>query len=227
MLEKNAQIFKNFLLSALSPADMALLSDALVPITLDVGQILEFPQVDIEHVYFPESGVISVNAITKAGLSMQIAMIGREGATGTALVLGNKRWAHTAVVQVPTIAWRLSVEDFYWLLSKSFRLRNYMLRYTGTLASQIASTALANGRSTVLERLARWILQMQSRLNGNGLDVTHDTIADALGVRRPGITVALHILEGNHLIRSHRGRLVVIDREGLILASGGCYREGD
>jgi hypothetical protein len=68
---------------------------------------------------------------------------------------------------------------------------------------------------------------MQDRLDGNGINVTHDAIADALGVRRPGITVALHILEGNHLVRSNRGRLVVIDREGLILASGGCYREGD
>jgi CRP-like cAMP-binding protein len=227
MLEKNAQIFKNVILSALAPADVTLLMSALTLVSLDVGQVLEFPHVDIENVYFLEGGVISVNGVTKSGLSMQIAIIGREGATGTALVLGNKSWAHTSVVQVPTPAWRLSVEDFYWLLSKSFRLRNVMLRYTGTLAGQIASTALANGRSTVRERLARWILQMQDRLDGNGLNVTHDAIADALGVRRPGITVALHILEGNHLVRSNRGRLVVIDREGLILASGGCYREGD
>jgi CRP-like cAMP-binding protein len=134
---------------------------------------------------------------------------------------------HQAVVEFPVGALRISAESFEVLIARHFRLRNTMLRFTGELAAQIASTALANGRSTVRERVARWILQVSSRLDDTTIQVTHEAIAEALGVRRPGITDALQALEGDHAIRCRRGVLAVIDRRLLAILAGGYYRDGD
>jgi CRP-like cAMP-binding protein len=227
MLDKSTPVFSNQILSVITSSEVPVLVDAMSLVILPVGSKLEASYQDIEHVYFPERGVLSVEATTSAGLSMQIAMIGREGASGMALVLGNMQWAQTTIAQTEVTAWKLRSDSFLSLISRNFRLRNALLRYTGVLAGQMASTALANGRANLTQRLARWILQMHSRLDCNSLEITHEAIAAALGVRRPGVTEALHILEGNHLVRATRGCIDVIDPDGLALATGGCYRNGD
>jgi CRP-like cAMP-binding protein len=227
MLDYQGPALRNSLISDLRSSDIQLFKKIASPVELNRGQILEVPQEPIRQAYFLEDGILSVEAMTRAGHSMQVAMIGREGVSGTALALGGFTWPHMTVVHIDATAWEIPAEKFHWFLSTSTRVRNSMLRYTGVLAAQIASTAIASGRSTILERLSRWICQMSGRIDGGHFEVTHEEIAEKLGVRRSGITDALHILEGQHLILSRRGQVEVIDRPGLVLASGGCYRDGD
>lgn len=227
MLKTRAVTSQNALVSVLNDDDSARFHASCARVTLQSGTVLESAWTDITHVYFPDTGVLSIEGNTANDVSMQIAMIGREGASGMTLLLGNTQWGHSTVVQAPAVAWAMETETFRQFVIDSPRFRNQLLRYAGTLAGQIASTALANGRSTVPERLARWILQMHSRIDGQPIEATHDRIAETLGVRRPGITDALHVLEGDGLIRSTRGQVEVLDRQGLIRATGGCYRRGD
>lgn len=227
MLKTHAVTSRNALISVLNHDDSARFHALCSPVTLQPGHVLERPWTDITHVYFPDSGVFSIEGNTADDVSMQIAMIGREGASGMTLLLGNSHWGHTTLVQATSVSWAMEAEAFRRFLAESSGFRTLLLRYVGTLAGQMASTALANGRSTVQERLARWILQMHSRLDGYPIEATHDRIAETLGVRRPGITDALHMLEGEGLIRSTRGQVQVLDRARLIRATGGCYRKGD
>jgi CRP-like cAMP-binding protein len=227
IVEASRNTVRNALLHSLLPADIDLFLGMSTLVSIPVDTVLETPHARIEEVYFPETGVFSIDAMTRAGLSMQIAMIGREGASGTALVLGNASWAHTTVVHVEALAWKISAANFQNLLSKSLWTRNVLLRYTSVVAGQMASAALANGRSTVPERFARWILQMYSRTEGSSFEATQEVIAAILGVRRQGITAALQSFEKCNLVLSTRGRIEVIDHDGLIAASGGSYRDGD
>jgi CRP-like cAMP-binding protein len=199
----------------------------LEAVSLSRGTLLETPERPPTWVYFIEYGIVSVLARSARGQSLQVAMIGAEGATGSSLLLGSNRTVHQAMVEFPVRAWAMSVESFHALIPRNFKLRNKMLRYTGELAAQVAATALANGRCTVEERVARWILQVSSRLGGANIEVTHDRIGEALAVRRPSVTDALQILEGDQAIRAQRGMLTVLDRDLLAVLAGGYYRDGD
>jgi CRP-like cAMP-binding protein len=95
--------------------------------------------------------------------------------------------------------------------------------YARAFSIQVAATALANGRSNIEERLARWLLMLHDRMDGNRINLTHEFLSVMLGVRRPGVTVALHVLEGKGLIKSNRAELIILDREGLIGFAEGAY----
>jgi CRP-like cAMP-binding protein len=220
-------MFRNALLNVLRPKDLEAIQGALSLVCVPAGVVLEKPYEPIKDVFFPETGVFSIDGMTRSGFSMQIAMIGREGVSGTALMLGNAGWAHTTVVHAEALAWKVPADEFKKLLARNLRLRNVLLRYTGIIAGQIASAALANGRSTIPERLARWILQMHSRIDGESFEATQEVIAGILGVRRQGITSALQVFERENLILPTRGRIEVLDYQGLVAASGGSYRDGD
>jgi CRP-like cAMP-binding protein len=218
---------ENLLLSAMKPEDVARFQSVSRFTELRALDTIEKPYEDIQTVFFPIRGVLSIEAVTRTGFAMQVAMIGSEGASGTALVLTNRSSTHTTRAHTDAAGWSVETPDFLALMSASFRFRNAMLRYTGIIAGQMASAALANGRCTVPQRVARWILQMHGRMGGNLLAITHDAIAECLGTRRPGVTNAMHVLEGRHLIRSSRSQIEILDRIGLIEASNGSYREGD
>jgi hypothetical protein len=108
-------------------------------------------------------------------------------------------------------------------MSDSPELRNVLLRYSQAFMIQTAHTALANGRAKLEERLARWLLMAHDRVNGDEVPLVHEFLALMLGVRRAGVTVALHMLEGQALIRASRGKIVVLDRQGLEEAANGLY----
>ena len=214
---------RNRLLAVLSHADRDLLAPRLEGIELDPRQILEVPSDPISHVYFVESGLVSVVGTTQPDHRIEVGMVGYEGMTGLCIVLGDDRSANETVVQSAGSAMRLPTEALRELMKASRSLTSTLLRYVNVFMVQGSQTALANGRGRLDERLARWLLMWHDRVLADELIITHEFLAVLLGVRRQGVTVALHELEGKGLIRSTRSHVRVLDRDGLQQAANGFY----
>jgi CRP-like cAMP-binding protein len=214
---------RNRLLAALSHADRDLLTPVLETVDLDVRHVLEVPNDPISHVYFVESGLVSIVGTAAPEHRIEIGMVGYEGMTGLTIVLGGDRSANEALVQASGTALRIATESLRGMLEASRSLTATLLRYVNVFMVQGSQTALANGRGRLDERLARWLLMWDDRVQPDALAVTHEFLALLLGVRRQGVTVALHELEGKGLIRSTRGEVRILDREGLAVAANGFY----
>ena len=214
---------RNRLLMALSAADLDLLKPDLEFVKLDLRFVLETANQPIRHVYFPESGFVSIVAKTKADRIIEVGLIGFEGMSGVNVVMGDDRSVNETYIQAAGSGSRIRVEKLTQALETSASLRKCLLRYVQAFLCQTSQTALTNGRANLEERLARWILMAHDRLDGDELALTHEFLALMLGVRRPGVTVALHFLEGKGLIKSTRGMVTVHDREGLEEVADGSY----
>jgi CRP-like cAMP-binding protein len=214
---------RNRLLAVLSHADRELLAPSLEVIELDARQVLEAPSDPVRHVYFVESGLVSVVGTTEPDHRIEVGMVGYEGMTGLCIVLGDDRSANETVVQSSGSAMRLPTEALRDLMKVSRSLTTTLLRYVNVFMVQGSQTALANGRGRLDERLARWLLMWHDRVLADELIITHEFLALLLGVRRQGVTVALHELEGKGLIRSTRSHVRVLDRDGLQKAANGFY----
>jgi len=205
---------RNLLLAALSPSDLSLLRPHLQSIVLALRHEIEVPNVRIANVFFMEDGVASVVAVS-SGQRIEVGLIGREGMTGTAIVLGNHRSPHATYVQVAGEGQRISAARLRMAMAASGAMRALFLKYVQAFTTQTAHTAIANGRATIDERLSRWLLMAQDRLGGRDLPLTHEFLAVMLGVRRAGVTDALSVLEGDKIIRAVRGKITVLDRKRL------------
>ena len=213
----------NRLLTMMSTDDLALLTPHLSQVALDVRTFVEQPNKPIPWMYFMENGVTSVVAISGHERSIEAGLVGREGVTGAMVILGDDRSPNQSYIQIAGGAQRIGVDEIRGAMDASASLTKLLLRYVQTFMIQTAHTALANGSAKIEERLARWILMAQDRMDDNELLLTHEFMSTMLGVRRPGVTDTLHALEGRGLIRCSRGQVRVIDREGLVEAAGGCY----
>jgi CRP-like cAMP-binding protein len=204
----------NRLLASLSPEDFAALQPHLEPVLLEMRQVLIEPNKPIENAYFPEQGMSSVTN-NSAGGKIEVGVIGQEGMVGLPIVLGIDRTPYEHFMQIPGHGWRIAVHDLEQAMSQSRSLHRQLLRYAQASHVQASETAFANANSDVEARLARWLLMCHDRVDGDDIPLTHEFIAMMLGVRRPGVTVALHVLEGMQVIRAKRGMITVIDREKL------------
>lgn len=214
---------RNRLLRALNPRDFEALQAALRLEDMPLRQVLIAPRTKIETVYFVESGIVSV---TNDGVSgrVEIGLIGREGLVGASpILLGDDRSPHTHFVQAA--GHMLSVDAHMMLAIAETRpaMRVLLLRYIHTHFAQTAQTASANARGNTAMRLARWLLMYQDRSEGDTVMVTHEFMSLMLGVERPGVTRALRALEDDGLVRTHRGLVVIIDRDGLLGLVGDSY----
>jgi CRP-like cAMP-binding protein len=214
---------RNQLLSALSADDLALLIPRLERVPLEMSDLLERPNEPIEHVYFPESGIASVIGIDGRKRRIEAGPFGREGMSGTPLVMGTDRSPHETAVQIGGTAQRISADDLRRALERSPALNRYLLLYCQAFSVQTTHTAVANAHAALEPRLARWLLMTQDRSDGGDLPLTHAFIALMLGVRRAGVTVAIQALEGRALIRAHRRLIRIVDREGLQEIADGSY----
>jgi CRP-like cAMP-binding protein len=214
---------RNRLLAVLSHDDRDLLTPALETVDLDVRHILEAPNDPISHVYFVESGLVSVVGAAPPNHRIEIGMVGYEGMTGLSIVLGGDHSANETLVQSSGSALRISTESLREMMEASPSLTATLLRYVNVFMVQGSQTALANGRGRLDERLARWLLMWDDRVQPHTVVATHQFLALLLGVRRTGVTETLHALEGKGLIRSTRGDVRILDREGLELAASGFY----
>ncbi|MER8477454.1 Crp/Fnr family transcriptional regulator [Mesorhizobium sp. M0976] len=219
----NQNLFKNKLLRRMSAGDFAFLEPHIERCSLELRQSLEVSGSPIEAIYFVEDGIGSVVAKMPNGSDAEVGLIGLEGMTGSALVMGDDRMVHDCYVQLAGEAARIDAEPFKAALTQSPTLRLFLLRYVQCLHVQTGYTALVNARSKLEDRLARWLLMCDDRVAGDRLTITHEFLSIMLGVRRPGVTVALQLLEGRGLIRSRRGEIIIRDRDGLVSLADGGY----
>jgi CRP-like cAMP-binding protein len=184
----------NRLLARLSRADLGLLEPNLEPVDLPVRKQLHARNRRIEHVYFPESGIASI--VANGGHALEIGIIGREGVTGMAVVMGiDERPHHETYIQVAGKGHRLTADHLREALEASATLRQGFLQYAHAFMTQMADTALSNGRHKIEERLARWLLLADDRLDNHEIPLTHEFLGVMLGTARPGVTIALRELE--------------------------------
>jgi CRP-like cAMP-binding protein len=218
----DTSLYSNRLLSHLSADDFALLEPDLTRVVLPLRKRLEAPRRSIDQVYFPESGFVSV--VADGGTSrIEVGLIGREGMTGLAVVLGTDRTPNETFVQNAGEGSKIAAASLRHAIAQSRSLHHCFLLYAYTFGIQATQTATANARSKLEERLARWLLMAHDRLDTDALVITHEFLSIMLGARRAGVTVGLNLLEKSGLIRHHRGVISIIDRTGLKRAANGAY----
>jgi len=214
----------NGLLQRLGATDRDLSRPLLRPAKLKLRQCLEQANRRIRTVYFIESGLASVVAVSKdRQRQAEVAIIGREGMTGVTLVLGAERSPSDLFMQVEGSAQCIAAADLRAALAKSKTLSNLLSLYAHSYFTAAAYTSLANAQGRIDERLARWLLMAQDRLESDQIALTHEFFALMLGTRRAGVTTAVSSFHARGLISHSRGIVTIVDREGLINAAGGLY----
>ncbi len=214
---------QNRLLRVLAPDDFGRVREALEPVALNLGDVIQRAEHGVEHVTFPERGLGSVLSVTSEGRRLEVGVYGRDGMSGCSLLLGSDLSPHEHVVQVAGSGWRMPAGEFVRQTNESASLRTLLLKYVHTFMTQAAQTALSNGVYRIEARLARWLLMCHDRVDGDELPLTHEFLAIMLAVRRPSVTVALHLLQGRGFIRSRRAHVTVRDRQGLREMAGESY----
>ena len=223
LLAKAARLKSNSILSHLSAIDLSLLEPHLKFVDLPTRFQIETCNKAIKHAYFIDSGVVSVVANGMGDRSIEVGLIGSEGMTGFALIMGDSRAANESFVQIAGCGRRIPAADLRHAMDRSVSLHRAFLHYGNSFAIQTSRTALANGRSRIEERLARWLLMAHDRIDGDEINLTHEFLSTMLGVRRAGVTEALSALQDAGLVRSHRGVILILDRAGLEDSTDGTY----
>jgi CRP-like cAMP-binding protein len=214
---------RNRLLLALPARDLKRLAPDLEQIRCRREQVLLDADSALAHIFFPDSGVISVLAVYANGSMIEMATIGREGCTGIQAVLGAKSTSARFLVQVPGSATRMPRADFVRAVNAFPAFRSLMLSYLEAFLEQVLVSCACNGAHGLSNRLARWLLMMRDRSDSDALPLTQNLLAEMLGVQRPSITNAVRQLERKGLIRRKRGQVTIVNRPGLIDASCECY----
>lgn len=214
----------NRLLAALPPADYARLRPHLEPVALARGDVLYDVDVPIAHAYFPTGGVVSLVTPLAGGVAIEVAMVGDEGLVGLPVFLGSPTSRGRALVQVPGAALRLPAAHLAALAPAAGPLPALLRRYTQALLTQIAQGAACGRAHGADQRCARWLLLAHDRAGGDQLPLTHEFLAQMLGVRRATVTEGAGRLQAAGLIRHRRGVVTILDRAGLEAAACECYR---
>lgn len=222
------RLAENRLLARLPEGELARLRGELQPVRLEQGQIVCEADRPIEFVYFVEEGIISVVSVMQDGASIEIAAIGNEGVAGWTAVLGVPSVAFRHTVQAPGRARRVAVAALLKMIrpDNGFRdsgLRGLLERYQAAFLTQAMQGVACNGLHTIEQRLCRWLLSTRDRTGSSELAITHDFLAQMLGVRRASVTDVLRPLQDQGLIRAARGKVTLVDPERLAALSCECY----
>lgn len=214
---------RNHLLSYLNAADLDLLKPHLEPIELPRLFQVETPHKPITHVYFPQDGIVSVVATIPRDHRIEVGIIGCDGLTGHSVVMGSDRGANSTFMQVAGHGQRIQSDLFRTAILRSESLRDGLLAFVNAFVAQASQTALANGRATLDVRLARWLLMAHDRLPGDRIPLTHELLSIMLGVRRPGVSLALNKMEEEGMIETQRSVIIIRSRAGLKKIAKGFY----
>jgi CRP-like cAMP-binding protein len=214
---------RNHLLASLPPAERARIYPHLQLIPMPLGKVLYESGDVLRHVFFPTDSIVSLLYVLKDGASAEIAVVGNEGLIGVALFMGGETTPSRAVVQSGGHAYRLIGEQLKEEFHRNGELHSLLLRYTQTLITQMAQTAVCNRHHSLDQQLCRWLLLSLDRLSSNQLTMTQELIADMLGVRREGVTEAAGKLQKLGVIRYGRGQITVLSRAKLEHLSCECY----
>lgn len=215
---------KNVPLLTVAAEEFARLRPHLEPVVLQHRQILHEAGEKIRYAYFLNSGLASTVVITSDGRSVEIAMIGKEGIIGTPLAVGLAREPFRAIMQIPGSGLRISAEVLEELLPYAADLQLITNRYVLTRGLQVAQIAACNRLHEIEQRLARWLLMCQDRVEAKVLPVTHEFISQMLGTGRPSVSLAAGILQRAGMIENLRGSVKITNRKNLEQAACECYR---
>jgi len=214
---------RNRLLAALSPTDLALLQPHLQPVPMAVFKDMERPNRRIETVFFMEAGIASVVAVQPDETRAEVGLIGREGMSGIAVVLGGDQSPHSTYIQVAGEGQQIAAKELRKAMDTSVNMRSLFLKFAQVFMVQTAHTAIANARAHIDQRLARWILMAHDRTSNKTLPLTHEFLSLMLGVRRAGVTESLQSLKRQKLIDTGRNQIVLRDRKGIERMARGSY----
>ena len=220
---RDSSLPRNQLLAAMSVDDLALVRPHLRPLAMPLLKDLERPNRRIDSIYFMDTGIASVVAVQSDQTRIEVGLIGREGMSGTAVVLGGDQSPHATYIQVAGEGQRITANELRNAMNASESLHGLLLKFVQVFMVQTAHTAIANARAHIGRRLARWILMAHDRTGDNNLPLTHEFLALMLGVRRPGVTEALQSLKRQKLIDTGRNKIVVLNRKGIERAAGNSY----
>jgi len=215
---------RNRLLLALPSASLKRLMPELEQIRCQREQVLMDADSPLDHIFFPDSGIVSVVAVYADGSIIEMATIGREGCSAVQAVLGAKSSSVRLLVQVPGSAAKMSRATFTRAMASMPVFRSLMYAYAQAFLEQVMASVACNGAHSLKQRLARWLLMMRDRGDDDTLQITQNLLADMLGVQRPTITNATWELERAGLIGHGRGHVTILDRQGLQQASCECYQ---
>lgn len=213
----------NKLLAALPARERDVLQSHAGLIELGRRDVLYDAERPIDSVYFIVDGIASVLSVMNDGTAVETATIGREGMVGMAVFHGVSVTAESAMVQVPGSAYRLPAERFQAILPELPTLDALLHRFAVVLFTLAAQNSGCNRKHSIEERCCRWMLMVADRLDRNTFELTHDFIAQMLGVRRASVTETLGAFEKRGLVETARGRITIVDREGLEARACECY----
>jgi CRP-like cAMP-binding protein len=213
----------NHLLAALPMVEWQRWQPQLEIIDLKLGQVLYESGGKMEYVYFPIDVIVSLLFVLENGASAEIAVVGNEGIVGVSVFMGGNSTPSRAVVQSAGNAYRLSSSVLKEEFNTFGPLMLLLLKYTQSLITQMAQTAVCNRHHSIEQQLCRWLLLSLDRLNSSSLTMTQELIANMLGVRREGVTEAAGKLQKLGVIDYSRGKITVLDRPALERLSCECY----
>ncbi len=215
---------QNRLLAALPEAEFVRLAPHLQLVPMLLGDSLYEPGGQLQHVFFPTTAIVSLLYVMESGASAEIAGVGNEGMLGIALFMGGDTTPSSAVVQTAGHGYRLPGRVLKEEFNRAGQMQQLLLRYTQALLTQMCQTAACNRHHSIAQQLCRWLLLTLDRLPSNELIMTQELVANALGVRREGVTEAAGHLQAAGCIRYRRGHIAVLDRSGLEARSCECYQ---
>lgn len=222
-MPENATPRQNHLLRALSVDAQNRLFPHLEHVSLPLGKSVYESGDAMRHVYFPTDSIVSLLYVMENGSSAEISVVGNEGVIGVALFMGGESTPSRAIVQSAGNAYRLAGQRLKDEFNRHGEMLQLLLRYTQSLLTQMAQTAVCNRHHSIDQQLCRWLLLSLDRLPNNQLTMTQELIANMLGVRREGVTEAAGKLQKLGVIDYNRGHITVLDRPRLEQLSCECY----
>jgi CRP-like cAMP-binding protein len=214
----------NRLLARLPPEEYQRLLPRLQLVPLALKHVLYEARSSIDYAYFPNRGVVSALTVMEDGRAIEVATIGDEGMVGLPLLVGAKATPNRVIVQVPGDALRMAEDVLREEAGRDSPLRRLLVLYHSAFLAQVSQAVACNGLHSVHQRCCRWLLMTQDRAHSDVFPMTHEFLAEMLGVRRSTVSEVLEPFQEKGLIRYSRGKFTVLDREGLKAGSCECYR---
>src|SRR3984893_3353428 len=214
----------NQLLARLPPKEYQRLLPHLQLVPLELKHVLYEARSLIDYAYFPNRGVVSALTVMEDGRAIEVATIGNESMVGLPLLVEAKTAANRVIVQVPGEALRMAEDVLREEVSRDSPLRRLLILYHTAFLVQVSQAVACNGLHSVHQRCCRWLLMTQDRAHSDVFPMTHEFLAELLGVRRSSVSEVLELTQEEGLIRYSRGKFTVLDREGLKAGTCECYR---
>ncbi len=213
----------NLILLSISDSDYSALRPHLEYVSLPNHLVLHEGGGKLEFAYFPNGGLISLVVVMKDGATAEAGIVGNEGFTGTPAAVGLSRSPLQAVVQITGDGFRIEVAALQNILESAPHLQLLLSRYAVVQGMQVAQTAACNRLHDIKQRLARWLLLTQDRVDSESLPITHDFLATMLGTDRPSVSLAAGVLQKKKLIEYTRGAVKIVNRKKLEDSACECY----